>query len=659
MHEAYSTRCLRNPKRLGPVLLCLLFFAFHIVTCHAQSTGASGSDTSRAGAGALWFGDVRAPVSISRAAARELGHTLFAALRSGERPEGLEVQSADPAGARIVALSYSAGKTPAQVEYGTGATLHAAAQDAVQKILAGDSDTENLAWLKIDVVQHALQTPAFVMQRSQLPLPGLVGIAFSPVSGIAFLPEVLVAYDCIRADRKLDPRKAARRFVERKAWKTLGKWNTIATYQGAQTVSFFESQSWFCDGNSVTPLFRGHVLPEPVSRSNLQRSIVDTADFLVAIHERNDSFIMERAEWDAGVTGEPGIIDMAGTVLALQAAGEHIQDSSYGTVADRALEKLIEQTKPYPGAGGAVCLAQNYSATVEANSLAVLALLKRNPDENELLVARRIGHFLLDQVQEDGLVLNGRSTSNWAVDTDYTVRGTALTILALVRLYEATATRTYLNAAQLATGHLVQRRLETTSLDQLSHDPWVRHALNALYTYERSGGLVKQMARLAAAVEIDQLREARVPDLLGSIDGHPSTVKAARALDGLTAAAELLRDAERTDAVQKLNSSLHLGTLFMLQAQLRPPAVMYLESPRPLLGAFSEDIQRVRLSLAPQWEALLSLTRTLSYLKTFPQRQLPLDREARLDLQNARQAVATFPRLLPARPPAPGRGQTP
>ena len=151
----------------------------------------------------VWFGDVPALGSVTDAQIEELVRFSVATLRPAGTARIFPPSLRDDGEPRIVFLSVSDSKRRARVVMGAGNGLQAALTQAIDKARQRFTQRHGLAWMKLDIVQSVLP-----MQRmnSKKPLSGdwsLQGLAFDRTSGIALLPEEVVANSLVNTDRKL------------------------------------------------------------------------------------------------------------------------------------------------------------------------------------------------------------------------------------------------------------------------------------------------------------------------------------------------------------------------------------------------------------------------------------------------------------------------
>mgnify|MGYP001037337882 CR=1 FL=1 len=75
-----------------------------------------------------------------------------------------------------------------------------------------------MQWLKVDVVQYAHRIESFAIYTDPLPLPSLLGVAFTPASGFAFLPEQLVGLDLVDEKQRFAVSRVGEPLLEEKRW---------------------------------------------------------------------------------------------------------------------------------------------------------------------------------------------------------------------------------------------------------------------------------------------------------------------------------------------------------------------------------------------------------------------------------------------------------
>jgi hypothetical protein len=610
------------------------------------------------GAAPFWFAEVRTPISLPGAAEAVLAERVHAAVRRGKADADAFAMLAYDTAPRVVFVSCSTGAETARVNCGGGAGLQAATLDAVRGLLERMPAARKAAWVKVDVVQQVLATPAFQVRDGTVPHPSLIGVAFTADPDFAFLPEQLIAGFLVTPEQQLRVHLVADGLIAGKRWAELGRWNRLTTFPAPQHVCFFESQSVFTDGHGAVPVFRGHRLRESLDAAELIDMAVRAGEFLVRAWADAGVFRPQVPNWEVADETGAELQNRSLAALALFSLHRVTRRDDFRDTAQAILRQVLGDLQSFTYDPQAACIVENASALLSTNAMTALALAQaaaatpRDPEAQNTLL--RLGRYLLRQLQPDGDFIAERDHPRGNVQgTRTTVRVSALAIGALAALYEATAERQYLAAAQAGLGFVIRTQIEKQEMDQLPQDEWLVRAMNELFTYSRDRTCVTQCERLALGVLASLTDEPVFPDLLGSIANSPLTTPAAQRTRLLLAAAALLRDNDREQAADRLLSAVSLQLLFQAQAFVDEVAAMYLPDPQAALGAFRSDCMGYAFSLEAQAHQILSLTEAYPVLQAAPGQRLVMAPKGAKAVQACLASSRRFPRVLPVGTPPP------
>lgn len=613
---------------------------------------------------AYWFHEVRSPSVLSSDEGEALCRWIRRAIRKGKPSRAFPDLTNDRNGPSVVVISWSDGTSRATVRIGAGKSIGEAVKNATERHLGGKGPPRNaMPTVRLDIVQDIWQHPGFEIRKSEVPAPGLCGIAFSPQSDLAFLPGELIAVDAVGPKRRLEPGRLEVLLARRNQWRKLGRWNIIENYEAPQPACFFECQSFFMDDAGVASVFRGHRVMRPLTRSELRRRTDAGADFLVRTLEREPrdlrlADILEAETMTAEEKANRAPLeaeDRAGCALALLEFAEFANDSSAKQQARSQLRHLRNAAVNLPSRSPdtqAACIARGREVRLGTNALTILALLADEEAEESRECALRMGRWLADQLRPDGtFVLRRRATDAQTAPADSLTESSQAT-LALVRLYEATALPDYRTAAMRALQALVREHTTNREMGDLPLSPWLVEALNAGFTYGRDEAFAKTVERIALATVAYQTLKPPVPDELGGHAGSPSATRAATQVHLLANAMDLLDDTYRRKAAIDLARALHGYLMFQLQAQLDTVSTFFLKDPPAVRGAFRDDAVVVRFRPTDQWVQLRALVAAQAEiealgadLQTHP--CLPLTERQKEALRKAYQDMTRFPRALP------------
>lgn len=496
--------------RLNPAaaLWTALLAALGASPCGAQDAGLQKATTLAAGAPmeTLWLQDIRTPLVLSEADGAALCQAVYAGLRQGAIPD-TAIGSLTGAGSpRAIFLSWSDGTAAARSCIGMGSTATEALQNACRKAVESTPSPRQMAWLKLDIVQHGEAVSNFSPRDSRLPLPSLIGLSFGPAAGFDFLPEQLVAWDVVNPNYQISVHYVTERVLgqeygryhsDAEKLRDLSRWSAITGFTGGQKACLFETQPFFCDGTRVTPLFRGHPLYENVSVDELRQAAVAAGDRLVAMCGETGLFECALPEWELGKPKGPVARDYAVAVMALVRLHQATGEVRYLKAAERAGRCLASAVRTYGGTPKAGCLpeletiAEAQGVVAEAritstatNALAVAALCElseaaRTTDFHPALAL--LAQHLVLQLQPGGTVLGAREFPSQALRPsadDVAAAGTVL--LAFTELYSAVAREAFLNHAKTVATALRRTTLAAAEMDGLPRDVWLMEALDRL-----------------------------------------------------------------------------------------------------------------------------------------------------------------------------------
>jgi hypothetical protein len=663
-----KTRC--GSVALGVLLIVCL--VWHDVRAQGdalpKATAITGDAVAASGA---WFQDIQTALTITDADGATLCRTVYRALQRGDAPDAAldALPGADQP--RAFFLSWTDGKTSARSCIGVGLSASAALRDACRRAAACKPSPKSMVWLKLDIVQHGEGVAGFGVRASRLPLPSLVGLTFGPGAGFEFLPEQLVAWDMVDPLNQLSVHYITERVIGQERGRYLsdqeelsevGRWTTLSTYSGGQKVCLFETQSYFCDGTSCVPLFRGHPLYDNVTVEDLRQAATEAGDRLVQYC--NDQGVFESAlpEWELGKPAEPEPHDYALALLALVRLHQATGEARYLKTAARVADCLAATIVPYGGTPAAGCLPEledvEAKAGVEArarltltatNALAVAALCEFSAAAKttayHAALAGLAQHLVL-QLQSDGSVLEAREFPSQALGPVTGAQPAAAVLLAFTRLYETVAREVFLTHAKTVAAYLRKTSLDTAEMDSLPRDVWLMEALDPFFTFTRDASLKDVVGRLALAAVLDQSRAVAFPDSYGAVGDQLSALPAADRSRLLAVGAGLLRDMGQTESAASLLGDARPFVLFQMQTRMTPPTTMYLPEPGQYLGLFRDHVLDIGFELrgqATQILSALSLARALDRLglTTFPD-----DLAVQKSLTAARAAVTRWPRYL-------------
>jgi hypothetical protein len=492
---------------------------------------------------------------------------------------------------RVLLLSVSDGKRLARVFTGTGNGVTNAMAAAVQSV-------ERLAtrlrpkWVKLDIVENVHTLTAVDLLR---PIPldrSLDGLALENGSEIALLPEELLLRRLVKGDGRVRPANLKRYFRYRFAGvdnpPTLGRTSNRTVYR-------FETSSYFADGATTVPLYRGHRMFDDVSTGDLLEAAVQGGDYLERSVDHNGFFVYNYLPKTDEVSRKYNILRHAGTAYSMLELHRVAPDAELLAAATRALDYLVAQVEDCPGGNGETsCLVEEGAVKLGGNALAIVAMVELTRvtgDRRYLPIAQRLAAWIREVQDDDGRFtvhkLAFPSGRIIPFDSGY-YPGESL--LALLRLHSIDQDEKWLDSAEKGARYLIEVRDKGIPLSKLNHDHWLLYALNELYRERPKPLYLEHAMKITRAIVESQNRTPRYPDWLGSYYRPPRSTPTATRTEGLCAAYQLARDFRTAEEAREILDAMLLGVRFQLQTQLRPESVLYVEDPRRSLGGFHHGL---------------------------------------------------------------------
>jgi len=171
---------------------------------------------------------------------------------------------------------------------------------------------------------------------------------------------------------------------------------------------------------------------------------------------------------------------------------------SVSTLAERALEHLVERyVRPF-GSSGLLCVTAKDKVKLGGGALAILALLEApaGPLQAErLATAQALGHYLLSQ-EAEGDFVHKRSYATGAPSDFRSAYYTGEALFALARLHDCDPAGPWLGRALALAERLARRDY---GLREQSH--WMLYALDALHRHRDFAWIAHYAARIAGDIE--------------------------------------------------------------------------------------------------------------------------------------------------------------
>jgi hypothetical protein len=582
----------------------------------AERGGSSRQAAQNAAPRETWFGDLRKGAALGPNLESAMAKYVAAALDGREPPKDAARVIADAKRApRIVFLSLGDERGPAGIFRGTGPALQPALDAAILSARSADG-AAGRRWRKIDVVDEVVPYPNITLPGFLRVERGVDGLAFENGSGLAFLPDEILARSLADNSGAVQPKRVAT-YLSRSRPELAPEFARL-TGAGPLTLYRFTTRSFLIDADQAVPLFRGHRIFTAVPPEELISSAAAGGQYLVRIVDETGRFEYSYLPKTETTRDEYNILRHAGTTYSLLEVHEVTGDQEVLGAARRALEYLVTVSKPITVAGETLaCVVEDGDATLGGNGLACLALAKYievTGDREWLPLLRRLAGWMRSVQTGNGyFAVHKQAYPNGPVSDFRSDYYSGEAAFALVRVFEVDPDPAWLDAAERGARYMIQADEGKTSKN-LRHDHWLLYTLGELYAHRPQPIVLEHAQRIAASIVESQNRKPEIPDWAGSYSNPPRTTPTATRSEGLCAAWWLARNAGDKKAADRILEALRLGVAFQLQCQFRPESAMYLDAPARAMGGFRETLTdyEIRIDFVQHnISALLGLARIL------------------------------------------------
>ncbi|MCE5314965.1 MAG: hypothetical protein ABFD49_10680 [Armatimonadota bacterium] len=541
----------------------------------------------------IWFDAIAAPISLSsqdqQAMMKVLADCTLGDIKASHEPFPSAVS--EDRGGRIVFVSLSDGKSKANVFRGEGLGLGSAIDCALTKI-AGPSNGSKWTAIRLDIVESYRPLGDKAKLPSALFAPGLDGLATISDHAIALLPDELVAGRCIRETSKMRWDTLAE-IVEPLGLKILDKSTNV--FDLSAFAYTFTTQSFYTDGKTILPIYRGHMADMPVTQTMLMRAIRAGGDYLKQAVGSDGRFAYNYFPGDDEVGKDYNYVRHAGTIYSMCEVYQITRDPDLLASIRRAVGYMLRQKRP--SGASAYILSDPSVTSLGVNALAALALAKYTEVTNDrqyVPLMIKLGRWMEQHLKKDGSFDHIIDTSTGKASSktcDYYPGEAAFAFIRIARIDKQAH---WLNSAEKAAKHKIktQSKLEDA---KLPNDQWLLYALNELYRVRPKPEYMKHTQRLAKGEMIGQVLSAGHPDEIGRLRGKlQSNITA---VEGLDAACALMRDFGSKKEAIAIRQSLQKAVQYQMQIQFQPESVIYYPNPQRAVGGvpkgFANNIVRI------------------------------------------------------------------
>lgn len=545
--------------------------------------------TSQPAGRSLWFDDLPPAPVVSLEDQQAIAQAVWRTLRgeTEQLPALPEIWQQDRQ-PRAVFISVSDGATRARIGIGCAPGLAPALLEAMADLDARIAPLVQTNQMKIDITAEVapLSQGARRLDRS------LHGLAFDRLSGLALLPEELIGHRLVTPDQRLLPARLAE-YVARdpgraQQFERLRRANIPAGYSFT-TISFYQDEQGF------VPLYRGHRRLRQAGPPQFQRAARQAGQYLTRSVGPDGRFAyLYHPDTDTTV-GVYNILRHAGTVYAMLELYEQTQDEMVLAAARRAVDYLIATVRPMTiGNIDVLCVVEDREVKLGGNALTVLALtqyIKATGDREHLPLAQKLAGFMSAVQGDNGAFRVHKASYPEGRISDFVSSyypGEA--IFALLRLNQIDSDPRWIEVAARATRYLIEVRDAGRAVEQTEPDHWLLYGLSELYRVRPEPVYLDHARRVAAAVLLPQLLDPAAPDWRGGFFDPPRSTPTSTRVEGLLAAARLLRDAGELAQARSLHDAARLGGTFVLRTQIGPELAMYFPDPQRAIGGVRPDL---------------------------------------------------------------------
>ncbi|MDH3745012.1 MAG: hypothetical protein OES47_07930 [Acidobacteriota bacterium] len=557
----------------------------------------------------VWFEDLIGTPVVGETESRAAAEWLRASLL-GEAVEPPDPNDRVP---RLIFLSLSNGRGPAEVVLAGGRGLAEAASNALRLAEARKAAREPLR-LGISFVDRI--GPALEAERRGFVdmARGFDGIAFERSSSLAFLPGEVLAWTLVNSDRELrasNIEKYLRVLDSPRQAVAEGIWQ-----EGSAVLRTFRVKGFFADEEGVVRLERGHRRLHRTTKQEIWMAALATGDYLRRSVAASGRFVYSYLPKTDREKDEYNILRHAGAVYSMLELYESTEDDGLLAAAELALGFLSDQIeachpRSEPEAEVAACVGEKGFVKLGGNALAILAMAKHaqvTGSRSNLDLMQRLARWMTGVQAPNGeFTIHKLHLASGEADDFVSQYYPGEALFALVRLNQLDGDPRWLNAAEAGARFLIEVRDAKLTDAELSHDHWLLYALDALYRSRSKKTFLDHAMRLARVIQEAQNLAPKFPDWKGSYYRPPRSTPTATRSEGLCAAYELSLSAGRQDLAPAILEAVHSGIDFQLQMQFRPESVLHLRAPGRALGGFHRSLTDFEIRIDYVQHSLSSL----------------------------------------------------
>lgn len=469
----------------------------------------------------------------------------------------------------LVLITLNDGSSRGYTTVGQGPDLERAIDHAVSQ------QSAKPLWIKLDLIQEVMDSD-LSLERS------LYGLARD--ENLILLPEELVAYRLIDAQGNIREDRI-QTFLE--TFPHRGNANTPNNW-----AYRFKTLSYFSDGTTIYKLQRGRRDTHSLTPDDLLQAAHKGGEYLLRALDSHGRFIYNHSAKTGIRKDDYNILRHAGTAYSLFELYGKTGNDKFLDGGRRALDYLSRQLRPCPGLETALCVEEEGEIKLGGNGLAIVAMLEHDKVTGETSwqpTAIKLALWLQHAQQPSGAFRPHKWSYPEGNAFDFIsgyYPGEAL--LGLIRLYEATDARTWLESAESGAHYLIHGRDKGKTLRQLAHDHWLLYALAEIHQANPNPDYVIHAEKITEAILRAQNLSPEFPDWHGSYYRPPRSTPTATRSEAMVSAMKLL--GHQPELAKRIFNNLCYGIRFQLNTQFLPESVLYLDMPDWIMGGFHRSL---------------------------------------------------------------------
>jgi len=545
---------------------------------------AAGTAPLKAEPPAIWFEDLTEARSIDGDELESLANRAWRALRDDvDAPQDRAASGDAPS---IVILSASDGASRATTATGAAHSWVAAVDDAVRRLRGRLEDPGAIRWLRLDVAMQLGPRETRPARPFDFFTDSARGVAFEREFGVAFPPGAAEGRGVVNEDGSLDVHHVVDSIHDEAAAARLG-----AALRRREAAYFrFRARGAAVIDGDVHLLRNGHRrYDQTVSADDLLDAAALAGDYLTGAVKPDGLFVYIALPADPP-PDDYNIVRHAGATYSLFQAYGATGDPATRAAAERALDRLLEDARPWSDEPGAplVIVEEDGETALGTSGLAILSIaeqIRTTGEKKHLPAARRLAQWILDTQNEDGeLTAHKADYRRRRIDEFRSRFYPGEAIFGLARLHQVDPDPRWRDAAASAARWLITVRDGDLADDELPADHWLLYGLNDLGKIAPDPLWASQAAKICEVIRAQQHRDPEKAEWYGGFYDPPGSTSAATNVEGMSAAIELFRNVGDEAAASRTLETARLATRFMLQMQLRPEQTMYMDDPHRMLG---------------------------------------------------------------------------